>query len=372
MNRRELLQLGAGCLGGLPLLAYAAPNTWRLRVVAVRHEPAAGLEAPALATELQARGALRCGAPVRVHNGTDRTLELRSAGWDRDLSLAPGAHGECRLAGSGSAAFSAAAGALHVRGLLGHGVTSAGAVDAEYALPIHHWSPPGRDIVCATLGGRVLAASEPLRVRAGQRVRFTFFNASERRAVSLHLPGHDFEVQAFDDIPLPRAVRVSHLELAPGERVDAQVTMDRPGRWVLGSLSRTAQAAGFGRMIEYAGAHGAPVAPSPTPVRFSHAQCATPDPSRGAGTAAQEIVLDGTAWRRRTLGVEAGEHRRLEFSNLSPTLQVVAVRGHHLELRQSGNVHVRALHKDTLALPPFARVAVQLASRAPDPELLRL
>ena len=316
MNRRELLQLGVGCLAGVPLTAARRRADVARPDHLPRHELAPGLEAPALDSQLLARGSARAGAPVLVHNHAGRTLELRSAWWDRDLSLAPGAAAWCRLtSGSGgNAAFSAAAGALHMRGLL-PAATRNGDFDAEYTLSIHQWSPAGREAgACTTLGPRVLAASEPLAVRAAQRVRFQFFNASARRAVSLHLPGHEFEVRALDGVPLPRPVRAAHLALAPGERIDTRVDMHRPGRWVLGSLSRVEQQAGFGRVIDYADARGTPVAASPAPVHFSPAQCAIPaDPPRGAEAAEQEIVLDDVAWQRRALRVEPGEPQRLVF-----------------------------------------------------------
>ena len=77
---------------------------------------------------------------------------------------------------------------------------------------------------------RMLGAGEPLRVRRGQRALQRLLNASATNSHRLALPGHRFQVVALDGniVPTPRSVSV--LELAPGERIDAIVEMNRPGR----------------------------------------------------------------------------------------------------------------------------------------------
>ncbi len=86
-----------------------------------------------------------------------------------------------------------------------------------------------------TINGRCLGFGEPLRVKEGQRVLFHIVNGSASEDIQLALPGHKFEVVALDgnEVPFPQSVRM--LELGTAERIDAIVTMDNPGVWVLGS-----------------------------------------------------------------------------------------------------------------------------------------
>ena len=90
----------------------------------------------------------------------------------------------------------------------------AGAYNQEIFLAVHHWEPTvvtstellmGLEVNYkhAAFNGRLASASEPVRVRKGQRVLFHFLNASATNAVTLALPGHQFEVQALDGNPVP-------------------------------------------------------------------------------------------------------------------------------------------------------------------------
>ena len=57
-------------------------------------------------------------------------------------------------------------------------------------------------------------------------------------------------------MPTPAAIDV--LMLGPGERIDALVTMDRPGVWIMGAPENPVREGGLGIVIEYANQRGTP------------------------------------------------------------------------------------------------------------------
>jgi len=77
-------------------------------------------------------------------------------------------------------------------------------------------------------------------------------------------------VIALDGNPVPQPRAVETLMLGVAERIDAIVEMDAPGIWVLGSTEKAEREMGLGRVIEYAGASGAPVWIDPGKVRWDY------------------------------------------------------------------------------------------------------
>src|SRR5690606_29765357 len=67
-----------------------------------------------------------------------------------------------------------------------------------------------------------------------------------------------FEVVALDGNPVPTPRRVRVLALGVAERIDAIVTMDNPGIWILGTPRDDDRRDGMGIVVEYAGARGEP------------------------------------------------------------------------------------------------------------------
>jgi FtsP/CotA-like multicopper oxidase with cupredoxin domain len=87
---------------------------------------------------------------------------------------------------------------------------------------------------CAlSLNGRLPGHSAPLRARTGDRVLLHVLNAGGVEPYSLELPGHYFEVAAFDGCPVPAPARVAALHLSPGERVSAYVVVNQPAQWLV-------------------------------------------------------------------------------------------------------------------------------------------
>ena len=118
-----------------------------------------------------------------------------------------------------------------------------GAYDLEVPIVLHEWDarltregPLDVEYRYQSINGRMLGAGEPVRVRHHQRVLFRILNASATLSHRLALPGHLFHVSALDGYPVPNPRSVPVVEVAPGERVDAIVHMDRPGIWIFGEV----------------------------------------------------------------------------------------------------------------------------------------
>jgi hypothetical protein len=109
-----------------------------------------------------------------------------------------------------------------------------GAYDADVPLLLHEWEPSLRrqagvdvEFKAYSINGRMLGAGEPVRVKEGSRVLFRMVNASATLTHQLACPGTAFA--PWLDGTRARPAPVPIVELAPGERVDAVVEMNRPG-----------------------------------------------------------------------------------------------------------------------------------------------
>ena len=162
-----------------------------------------------------------------------------------------------------------------------------GRYDQEISLATHEWGPylshqeeevdssaqhgqsqpkPAEDVEAGcevhyrhfTINGKCLGFGDPIRVKEGQRVLFHILNASATENVRLALPGHKFQVVALDGNPVPRPQSVEVLELGTAERIDAVVTMNSPGVFILGTPNDNHRKKGMGIVVEYANRSGAP------------------------------------------------------------------------------------------------------------------
>src|SRR4030095_15975671 len=103
----------------------------------------------------------------------------------------------------------------------------------------------------ASFNDKMLGHGAPIRVREGQRVLFRLLNATPTQNVTLALPGHRFSVIALDGNPVPSQRSVDTLFLAPAERADVIVEMNRPGVWVLGAARDEDRNMGLGVVVGY-------------------------------------------------------------------------------------------------------------------------
>jgi len=81
-----------------------------------------------------------------------------------------------------------------------------------------------------TINGKSYPNTEPLLVKAGDRVRARLFNMSMENH-PMHLHGYYMQVFAKDGALLPQPYLADTLNLAPGERYDVLVECTEPGAW---------------------------------------------------------------------------------------------------------------------------------------------
>jgi len=231
----------------------------------------------------------------------------------------------------------------------------------------------------------VLGHGEPVRVRQGQRVLFRPLNASATDDVMVAMPGHRFTVVALDgnQVPTPKAVDV--LMLAPAERIDAIVEMNRPGVWIFGSTRDDERAMGMGIVIEYAGASGAPQWQAPPMsmwnyLIFGHESPATePDgrfdllfqkiPSGRGGF--NRWTINGKSWPDADpLLVEQGKRYRLIFHNDSGDMHPMHLHRHSFELVRFAGEPTSGIIKDVVNVPRRQTAEVDFVASNPGLSLL--
>jgi FtsP/CotA-like multicopper oxidase with cupredoxin domain len=275
--------------------------------------------------------------------------------------------------------------------------TGVSAVDQLHVLSIHRWHP--RTIIdsaarmgtaahtetrlaydYASFNDKLMSASEPIKVRNGDRVRFHFSNTHTRRGVTLALAQHRFLIVALDghDVPTPRQVERVHL--GPSERVDAIVTMNRPGRWILGATHRDDRAAGLGRLVEYAGATGHPVESEYGMADWDYTGFGDPRVAarplatqRSALTQSLNIVrragsTDACQWdptpKMAPIEVSAGKRHRFAMTNFTREVQSLQVLHHDVEIVAVAGRRTAGLTKDTITLPSLTRVEFEFEPRS--------
>jgi FtsP/CotA-like multicopper oxidase with cupredoxin domain len=104
-----------------------------------------------------------------------------------------------------------------------------------------------------TINGKAYPATEPLRVRKGERVRLRLINASADHTHVMRLSGHQLGVTHTDGNPLVEAVAVDAVPIAPSERYDVLLNADRPGAWWLHCTQPGHAAAGEKVLVTYDG-----------------------------------------------------------------------------------------------------------------------
>jgi len=236
-----------------------------------------------------------------------------------------------------------------------------GRYDAEYSLCLHGWQPylsatGGEGTLEAvyqsfSVNDRALGHGEPIRVRSGQKVLFRVLNASATLQHQIALAGHQFTVMSLDGnpVPVPRTVEV--LSLGPAERVDAIVTMDTPGVWILGELDDQIRSKGLGIIVEYENRNDAPQWVPPREVSWDYTLFGSP----GQPFEPAEIVP--LVFRRKFAGNNWVDHWTINDKEY-PKSDPILVRNHaKYRLRfdnQSDEDHPVHLHRHTFELTQFA------------------
>ncbi len=160
-----------------------------------------------------------------------------------------------------------------------------GAFDQELFLALHDWNgymggggDSAMDVLYdyATIGDRMLGHGDPIRVREGQRVLVHLLNASATVTHWIALSGHEMQVVGMDGNPVPRPAKLRAVRLAPAERVDLLIEMNRPGVWILGETREAIRSVGMGVVVEYANQTGVPQWEDPPESVWNYHVFATP------------------------------------------------------------------------------------------------
>jgi len=271
--------------------------------------------------------------------------------------------------------------------------------DQEVLLALHGWDPFLTTMGMGGEGGEgslevgynfhtvnshVLGAGEPVRVREGQRVLFRILNASATEAHRLALPGHQFTVVALDGnaVPTPRAVEC--LDLAPAERIDAIVEMNRPGVWILGDADDKMRQSGLGLSIEYANRQGPAQWVSPGNAAWDYTifgregAAAEPDervplvfkPKWAGNRWVDHWTINGKEFPKTDpIRVKANGRYRLIFDNQSDDAHPVHLHRHAFELVSIAGKPTAGVMKDVVMCPSRKKVEVQFVADNPGPTL---
>jgi FtsP/CotA-like multicopper oxidase with cupredoxin domain len=264
--------------------------------------------------------------------------------------------------------------------LVVEGKDDPGAYDLEVPIMLHEWEPHfttrgARDVEFkyCSINGKMLGAGEPVRVRTGQRALFRIVNASATLEHQLFLPGHSFQVIALDGNPVPTSTIVPVVDVAPGERVDAIVTMNRPGVWVLGGVKTASRDAGLGIVVEYAGETGTPRWLPPPPFTWDYTAFGAPralPETDGRLTMAFRAREDGHHWMINgkswpdtdPIIVEANKRYRWVFDNQSADPHPVHLHRHTFELVKVADRPTSGVWKDVVVVPPWKQVEIDVVT----------
>ena len=277
-----------------------------------------------------------------------------------------------------------------------------GRYDQEVLLAAHHWEgtwvsmqhirrgpPPDNGLevlyASASINNKMLGHGEPVRVRAGQRVLFRLLNASPTENVRLALAGHRFNVVALDGNPVPSPRELDVVFLAPAERADVIVEMNRPGVWILGDISEEQRKKGLGTVVEYAGASGEPQWLAPTSsdwdyTVFGHDRPVPAPDERielrfdkvpGGRGGYNRWTINGKSWPTTNplYTTERGKRYRLALTNNSGDNHPVHLHRHTFEITKVGDKSTAGVMKDTVNMTRYSTVEIDFIADDPGPTL---
>jgi len=231
-----------------------------------------------------------------------------------------------------------------------------------------------------SINDKILGAGEPLRVQAGQRVLMHLLNASASQIHRVACSGHRFQVIALDGNPVPTPQPVDVIEIAPGERVDAIVEMNNPGVWILGEIRYVARQSGMGIVVEYANQKQRPRWTPPPKSRWDYTIFGTtaphPAPDEtidmvfekvpGGPNGINHWLVNGREYPHdREFVFRKGRRYRLVFHNRSDDSHPLHIHRHLFELVELNGKPTAGIKKDTVIVPVYGRVAVDLVADQP-------
>lgn len=259
-----------------------------------------------------------------------------------------------------------------------------GRYDREVFLAIHSW---GTEIIAnktvdhaTTFNGRKLGHGEPIRVREGERVMFRILNSGPSMGRRISLSGHVFKVVAMDGNPVPDPIMLERINLAPGERIDALVEMNNPGKWIFGDYVKAHRDQGAGIIVEYANATGEALWVPPADTQWNLCDFTkgttrfTPDHIYDMHFA--EIQAPDGQLNRWTINgrsfpdmdnfmLEEGKRYRLIFHNPTSDIHPMHIHRHTFEVTHYMGQYTSGLMKDVVSIVPNQSVSVDFMADAP-------
>ena len=244
-----------------------------------------------------------------------------------------------------------------------------GRYDAEHFLCLHGWKPyltsgagegtlePAYNLF--SINSHSLGYGEPIRVRQGQKVLFRILNASATLHHQLALAGHQFQVINLDGNPVPTPRFVDVLSLGPAERIDAMVTMNSPGVWILGELDEQIRKQGLGVVVEYENRNEVPqwIAPANTEWDYTiFGSSSENGPNAPTSTGDQPDIVP-LVFRRKFAGNNWVDHWTINGKEYPKTDPIVVKKNHRYRLRfdnQSDDDHPVHLHRHSFELKNVA------------------
>jgi FtsP/CotA-like multicopper oxidase with cupredoxin domain len=278
-----------------------------------------------------------------------------------------------------------------------------GRYDQEVLLAAHHWEgtwvsmqdirtgpPPDNGLevmyASASFNDKMLGHGAPIRVREGQRVLFRLLNASPTQNVTMALPGHRFTVIALDGNPVPSQRTVDTLFLAPAERIDAIVEMNRPGVWILGGVRDEDRKIGLGVVVEYANQRGDLQWSAPPSSTWDYTifgqERPLPAPDERLDLIFEKVpggrggynrwTINGKSWPAANplFTTERGKRYRLAMTNKSGDNHPVHLHRHTFEVTKVGDKASAGVMKDTVNMTRFSTIEIDFVADDPGPSLL--
>ncbi|HTC63581.1 MAG TPA: multicopper oxidase domain-containing protein [Candidatus Saccharimonadales bacterium] len=231
-----------------------------------------------------------------------------------------------------------------------------------------------------SINDKALGSGEPIRVRPGQRVLMHLLNASASMNRRLALPGHRFQIVALDGNTVPSPQSVDVIDMGPGERVDAIVEMNQPGIWVLGTTTDDARMGGMGVIVEYANQHKQPQWTAPAKAVWDYTvfgRAGTqPAPDSTIDMIFQKIPSGAGLFNSWTVNgkeyphdqefvLKQGSRYRLVFRNRSEDAHPLHMHRHSFELVEINGKTTAGIIKDTVVVPGYGRVSVDMVADQP-------
>jgi FtsP/CotA-like multicopper oxidase with cupredoxin domain len=170
------------------------------------------------------------------------------------------------------------------------------------------------------------------------------------------------------------------IRVRPGERVDALVTMDRPGVWIMGAPEDPVREGGLGIVIEYANQRRTPQWTTAPPSSWDYTRFGKPPSQpppaekidmvfekipRGAGKF-NSFTVNGRPYPHdQEFVLKQGTRYRLTFHNRTDDAHPMHLHRHQFEIAEIYGKATSGIIKDTLVVPTYGRASVDFTADQP-------